>query len=113
MVSNFYFKTVVTLFFVALIFYMGHFVNGLIGISLAELSSGKNIFTLENYSGDLYASVIILLNKDVEVIAYYDKVTGKNLSYVGAFGGIGRNFQLHEGETYEIYTSKNLTLRVP
>ena len=113
MVNKNFLKAAAVIAIAVLTFYAGHFVKGLVGTPLAELNEGKNIFTLENYSANLYASMIIGINKDVEVIVYRDFVTGHNLSYVNAFGGVGMNFQLREGEMYEIYTRKSVILRAP
>lgn len=86
--------------------------NGLNGNPVANLTYGKNNINLTNQQS-FYANQLILLNPDIEVISYYDPYTNRDVYYVNAFGGVGRNFLINSGVNYEVYVKKNLTLEVP
>ena len=97
----------------AFFFFTMFIVSGTEGISIANLTLGKNTFTFENYSDVVYASQLIRLNPSIEVISYYDSIRGKDIGYVNAFGGVGSNFMIIQGKPYEIFTNQETSLLVP
>ncbi len=73
------------------------------------LKKGKNNVEL-NFSS--YAKNLVAYNPSIEYISYTDKFLGKNYGYVNVFGGIGRNFPINPGETYEISVKEDAELLI-
>jgi len=75
-----------------------------------DVEKGKNLFSVEN---PISAKELAMLNPEIETISLKENDTiGYVNGYVNVFGGIGKNFILEPGKTYEIVSEKNLTLRV-
>jgi hypothetical protein len=72
-----------------------------------KLVEGKNYVS---FSGQGFASDVILLNPDVEAISYFDEDLNKTIGYVNVFGGVGSNFLIVPERTYELIISKNTSL---
>ena len=98
----------------AFLFFNNVFViSGENGNPVANLTHGKNIVVFENYTLGIYASHIIELNRDIQLISYFDESLGRDVGYVNVFGGIGNNFLILPNVNYGVFTEKNITLYVP
>jgi len=77
----------------------------------AEGYRGKNLVNF-SFEPGMDAKTFMALVPEADVISYYDPIREKSVGYVRVFGGIGTNFYLHAGITYEVYVRKttNLTL---
>ena len=71
------------------------------------LKKGKNYVEL-NFTS--YAKNLVVHNSNIEYISYNDKFLGKSYGYVNVFGGIGSNFAIIPGETYEIAVKEDMEL---
>lgn len=104
-------KIIFSLFLFAILLFFAYKTTGTNGNSFANMTEGKN--TLNFSYGGFSASQLILINPEIEVIFYYDSIEQRNISYVNAFGGVGRNFQIFPGTIYEIYSKEDSSLEVP
>jgi hypothetical protein len=74
-----------------------------------NLTEGKNYVS---FIQPMYVREVMKKNTDLETISYFDEEQNKTIGYVRALGGIGKNFLIVPGQTYEIVAAKNTTLRV-
>lgn len=76
-----------------------------------NLDKGKNNFSVDSFFYPIYVSTLVSKHPEIESVTLLDY--GRSFGYVNVFGGIGTNFIIEQGKTYEIYTSKpmNITLR--
>jgi hypothetical protein len=72
------------------------------------LDKGKNEISVPF---EMLASDLILLNPEIETISYFDENLGRRIGYINAFGGLGSNFYLVPGKSYEISVRKETNLR--
>jgi len=72
------------------------------------LVPGKNKITIENYIYPIYVSTLVNDYPQIESVTL--ERYGKSYGYVSAFGGLGTNFIVEYGSTYEIVTSEELTI---
>lgn len=87
-------------------------VNGIDkGITL-EVGKNQVIIPEDSDYFEIYASDITALNPDIEYIHYQDSFLNQSLGYVNVFGGIGDNFLVKSGESYEIGSKKRILLRL-
>jgi len=77
------------------------------GISLRE---GKNRIFF-NVTNSFNASTLIKLNPEIEVVSY--KEGNFTFGYVNFMNGLGDDFEIMNGVSYEIYSSENSTLILP
>jgi hypothetical protein len=74
-----------------------------------EIKKGKNNLSIQVVT---YIDVrsLVEIYPEIEVISY--EKNGKSIGYVNVFNGIGRNFILEYNKTYEVISSKNITIRI-
>ncbi len=73
-----------------------------------SLSEGKNNLTVEEFIFPKYVSDLVKENPWIESVTL--KENGRSYGYINIFGGIGRNFLIEYGKTYEIFSSQNKTM---
>lgn len=86
------------------------FVNSLSNSNGLLLREGKNKIIF-NETNSFNASTLIKLNPGVEVVSY--KEGNITFGYINFMGGLGDDFEIRKGVSYEIYSSKNTTLIFP
>jgi hypothetical protein len=72
-----------------------------------ELSAGKQDIV---FNESFYARTFIQQHPDVEYISYYDEFLQRSVTYVNVFGGIGQNFVIIPGRSYEISVRTDTTI---
>jgi len=101
------------------ILFLGVFLTLAISIMLvSSLSSSSGILVREgknrvvfNVTNSFNASTLVKLNPEVEVVSY--KEGNVTFGYVNFMKGIGDDFEIMNGMSYEIYSSENSTLILP
>lgn len=86
------------------------FVSSLSNSNRISLKEGKNI-VIFNATNSFNVSILVKLNPQIEVVSY--KEENVSFGYVNFLGGLGDNFEIMNGMSYEIYSSKNSTLILP
>lgn len=75
-----------------------------------SLNEGKNLFVPDKA---VYPKQLAYLYPEIETISYYDDFLGTHLGYANVFGGVGSNFLLKPGTTYEIVVREPVVLYIP
>lgn len=71
---------------------------------------GKNFIEVDQ---PVAASDLVFLNPGIRSVSYYDDVNERTVGYVNVFGGIGEEFILFPGTSYEVAISEEIELVVP
>ncbi len=74
-----------------------------------EIKKGKNNLTISSVTY-IDARSLVEIYPEIEVISY--EFEGNSIGYVNVFNGIGKNFILEYNKTYEIISSKNITIKI-
>ena len=74
------------------------------------LQEGKNVITFDYNFNPVYASELVQMYPEIASIAYNE--TGEELGFANVFGGIGDNFIISSGNTYEITTTREVNLNL-
>jgi len=88
-----------------------------IGLSIAEneaeefteVISGPSYIEVEE---NIFVADFVAINKGVEYVLYHDDFLNKDIVYLDVFGGIGSNFLMEPGITYEISVNRDFALRI-
>ncbi len=73
------------------------------------LIAGKNMITFDKV---MFVRELVNLNPEIQAVSYYDTGLDSTLGFVNAFGGVGKNFLIAPGRTYEVIVLSNTTLSV-
>ena len=63
-----------------------------------------------NLTSQMNVSSLVKLYPEIETVSYSEG--SKTTGYVNVFGGVGKNFQINNSVEYQIYSSKNITLKI-
>lgn len=78
------------------------------GAQEVELLPGKNLVTLKESGFGISAKSLVEAYPALQMVAFDDGI--HTLAYINLFGGIGTDFILYPGKTYELYTTTQLNL---
>ena len=73
-----------------------------------NVKKGENNIMVENYFHSLPVSSLISTNPQVQSVTLLEE--GQTLGYVNVFGGIGTDFLIEPGKTYEVHSSEDLVI---
>jgi hypothetical protein len=75
-----------------------------------EVPTGTGLILL-NSTCSFYSDQFIRLNPCVQAISYSEN--GESIGYVNVFGGIGKNFIVMEGKSYNVSVGENCSFMLP
>lgn len=104
-------KKAIIVFSFALLFAFSFFlVSSLPNAGSIKVIAGNNNLSF-NSTNQFNVSMLIKLNPEIEVVSY--NTSNGTIGYVNFAGGLGQDFEIGNGISYEIYSSKNSTLILP